>query len=354
MRFAADGKATVLFGGQWGSEGKGAIAAWLALQTPFTIATTNAGAQAGHTSIHLGEKFVAFHLPTVAVYQKDCLAYVNAGSIIDVDVLLDEVKKADIGDRLRIHPRAAIITPECQEAERAADASTTRIASTQKGVGEAFARKIRRSGKVAADEPRLARWIEEIDLNSQMDAGARVVVEVPQGFSLSLNASPFYPYTTSRDCGVAQGLSDAGIHPKFLDQSIMVIRTLPIRVGNIVGENGETLGTSGGHFDDHAETSFEALGVPAERTTVTKRIRRIFGFSLDQVEHSIKANRPEIIALTFVNYLNNRAEVERLVDAIEAIYHKLRLAPPRWIFEWGPTTREASPHLPYSEEIWRK
>lgn len=358
MRFASPGKAAVLFGGQFGSEGKGAIAAWIARNELFDIATSNAGAQAGHTSIVGDQKFIAFHFPTIAVWQ-DCLAYLNAGTIIDERVLLDEIERAEalgvgsgIKRRLRIHPNAAVITDANREAEGQTEAGTTRIASTQKGVGAALAAKIRREGKTARDCEALAPYIGEVDLNDHLSNWAKVAVEVPQGFSLSLNASGFYPYTTSRDCGVAQGLADAGIHASFLGTTVMVVRTYPIRVGNIV-KDGETLGTSGNVFPDQREISFGDIGQPEERTTVTGRVRRIFTWSDRQMAQSIRANRPDVVALTFINYCTRREAMD-IVARIEDIYFVLRMAPPKFIFEWGPSVRECGESMPSSPEAWRK
>ena len=51
--FCVPGKASFMLGGQWGSEGKGAAAAWTASALDragrrFDVVTTNAGCQSGH------------------------------------------------------------------------------------------------------------------------------------------------------------------------------------------------------------------------------------------------------------------------------------------------------------------
>ena len=63
---------------------------------------------------------------------------------------------------------------------------------------------------------------------------------------------------------------------------MMSLRTFPIRVGNIVDADGKELGNSGPFHPDSVETTFAALGVPEELTTVTKRVRRIASFSQQQ------------------------------------------------------------------------
>ena len=68
--FMRHGKASVIVGGQFGSEAKGLAAAMVAKHDLLIsksnrsfISTTNAGAQAGHTTVlEDGRKFVCYHL----------------------------------------------------------------------------------------------------------------------------------------------------------------------------------------------------------------------------------------------------------------------------------------------------
>lgn len=351
------GKATFVIGGQWGSEGKGAacaaIAAKLAQQgEAFDVITTNAGAQAGHTSVHNGETKVAFHLPTAALIASKAVyvagvprrlaaplyVYLNAGSIIDPAVLLREIAESGLNeDRIFIHPNAAIITEECKEAEGRADSAQTKIASTRKGVGEALSRKVLRSGLIARDYAPLRKFVKALDLNWYLNIGMSVLVEVPQGISLSVD-SQFYPYTTSRNCTVGQAMADAGVHPIFYGASVLVLRTFPIRVGNIV-EDGKVLGHSGYWFGDQQETSWDDLGKQAEITTVTKRIRRVFTFSAEQADIAIRLTRPDIVYLTFCDYTKNGDnQLEEITAAIMKSALNVGMKPPTILYQYGPST----------------
>jgi hypothetical protein len=78
----------------------------------------------------------------------------------------------------------------------------------------------------------------------------------------------------------------------------MAARTYPIRVGNVDGHS------SGDWYPDQEETSWGALGVDAERTTVTNRIRRVATFSFEQLEDAITANEPDFLFMNFMNYLS--------------------------------------------------
>lgn len=313
--WAQTGKASFLVGGQFGSEGKGLAAAWLAEKScsSVDIATTNAGAQAGHTTKYAdGRSFVCYHLPTVGVVRKEALCYINAGSIVDPPNLLAEVEACGVDkERVIIHPNAAVISQENRDEERAAGSSTTRLASTQKGVGSALSGKVMRRAKLAGDDEMLNDTfkIGSINLNEQMADGATVTVEVPQGFSLSINHGGFYPYCTSRDCWMGSGMNDAGIHPAYLGHTAMVVRTYPIRVGSVYNEQGELLGSSGPFYADSTELQWSQNfpRIVPERTTVTKRVRRIATWSAEQYRDALSFNRPEFVILNFVNYLRERS-----------------------------------------------
>lgn len=347
MQWSQRGKASVIVGGQFGSEGKGGIAAWLATQGGFDIATTNAGAQAGHTTRYAdGRKFVCFHLPTTGVVQRDfgCASYINAGSIVDTHAFLMELSDCDMLDaNVYLHPNAAVISLENKETECAAASSTSKISSTQKGVGAAISDKIMRRSKIAADYDDLGDFIKKIDLNERLVKGDAVVVEVPQGTGLSLNHSGFYPYTTSRDCWVGSGLQDAGIHPSFLGPVCMVVRTFPIRVGNLTNEFGEQIGTSGPFFSECKELNWEVdfPGIEPERTTVTKRVRRIASWSHNQYEQALMLNHPTIVALTFCDYLKSADAFLTLVNNMEWRETKCGLTV-QHVYAFGPCVEDVT------------
>lgn len=352
--FMVPGKASLILGGQWGSEGKGAAAAFVAATLmehgrTFDIITTNAGAQAGHTSLYNGKKRVAYHLPTAALIVNDGasklrrsqpVVYLNAGSIIDPVVLQHEIDDSGLDpDRIFIHPNAAVITPECKEAEARNDSAQTKIASTRKGVGEALSRKVLRSGLIARDYEPFKPMIRRMDLSTYMHkAKQSVLIEVPQGASLSVNGK-FWPNCTSRDCTVGQALNDAGIHPSFIGPTMLVLRTFPIRVGNIV-EGGKQLGHSGGVYPDQVEITWDKIGVQAEITTVTGRVRRVFTFSRQQLIDSLTMARPTHVHVTFCDYLNGD-DAEKLSRMIAAAANYLTLSPPQLTYQYGPSTDDA-------------
>jgi adenylosuccinate synthase len=136
-----------------------------------------------------------------------------------------------------------------------------------------------------------------------------VLLEGTQGTGLSLTTG-YFPYVTSRNTTVAGLCADAGIAPQRVDRTILVIRTFPIRVA----------GNSGPFAPGSFETSWEFLGVDPEsqRTSVTKLIRRVASFSMQQVVEAVNLNGATEIALTFCDYLDPDGRgVDAVVDSIE-------------------------------------
>lgn len=368
--FIQPGKASVIVGGQFGSEAKGMAAAVVASHIPHNfiktveggapsswwgkhmVCTTNAGAQAGHTTVlDEGKKFVCYHLPTIGVLCPWSTIYLNAGSIIDLTLLNDEVNNVaqitgeplhQLRRRILIHPNAAIITKEARERE--AKGATAHLGSTMKGVGAAQAAKIMRNPNAVAGYDiwhdtikGMGMTVCSINLNKAMAKDNIVTVEIPQGTGLSINAASFYPKCTSRDCWVGQGFTDAGIHPSFLGPVMMVTRTFPIRVGHIYDDAGMLIGHSGPFYSDSQELDWEVdfPGLVPERTTVTKRVRRIATWSEGQYEDAIRLNRPDIVMHTFTNYFKDVDAFNDYAARVDGVHDVVGINPTS-MWSWGP------------------
>jgi adenylosuccinate synthase len=154
------------------------------------------------------------------------------------------------------------------------------------------------------------------------------LIEGAQGHDLSID-SQFYPFTTSRNCWVGQALADTWAYPDDLRNVYMVIRTYPIRVA----------GNSGGCWPDQHETSWSDLGVKPEITTVTKKIRRVFTFSMQQVIQSVMVNRPTHLAISHMDYLpasDRETFVNRLAGELYSKVGRL----PKLILGFGPDIKD--------------
>lgn len=178
----------------------------------------------------------------------------------------------------------------------------TSIASTGQGSGAAQARRITgrhaHGLKLAKDIPELRPYVGDGEPHRgatlhQLEIAyfqrKLILLEGTQGSGLSIFHG-VYPYVTSRDTNVGGCLAEAGISPNRIRRTLMVVRPTPIRVGNPDGVEDSTSGPL------KHEVSFEevakAAGLDAvevkgyERTSTTKRARRVSWFEWDQFRMS--------------------------------------------------------------------
>lgn len=342
--------AYVLVDGQFGSTGKGLLAAYIALQMDNRVnkITTNAGPNSGHTAYYdrspgKRDKVMTQQVPVASVFLDEMRqeapnsvssfdTIINAGAVIDAEILLDELEhfmQAD-GNRVLIHPSAALITNQAW----ATDQQTLRkIAGTGKGVGPAMAQKIMRTyGKEGMASHTFAPFLREgyKSWDNLWDWNKDVVfVETAQGFSLGLNSARFYPHVTSRECTVGQALADARIPAQMLKKVVATFRTFPIRVGN-------TEASSGDWYPDQEETTWEALGLTPEFTTVTKRVRRVATWSWTQFRECLQTNRPDVLFLNFANYLSLQNLSAHIYDMKLAYRQEMGHDPEAFLVGKGP------------------
>ena len=292
---------SVVVGGQFGSEGKGKVAHWLAKTENASIVVRVGGSNSGHTVIDDDNNRQVFrHLPTACLLPNPMLV-IGPGSYIDVPVLLKEIENVHLGvSRLIISPHAVVISDAHKQAECEWDLPG-RIGSTGSGTGAAVIERARRLGQagLASDDPRLQAFLGDTTayMRAALRKGARIVIEGTQGFGLSVLHSPDYPYTTSRDTTAAAFVSDAGLSPLDVDQVILVIRAFPIRVAGCSGPLPN-------------ETTWDAIAKNRggqdirEHTTVTGKVRRVAYFDPEVVRAAIKVNSPTAIALNHLDYLD--------------------------------------------------
>lgn len=298
--------AWIVFGGQAGSEGKGAIAGYLARKHEWGAAICTFMTNAGHTFVDGDEEVVVQQLPMAIVSPSVEHLLIGPGSAITLPQLEKEIeaydRDYDVVRRLRIHPRAMIIEDIDQAWE---EENLQYIASTAKGCGSALARKVRRSQnvKMARDVEWLAPFIADTTMiaNDVIDNADRLLVEQAQGFDLDLNHGVSYPYCTSRGTTPMQIMADIGVDGRLVMRSIAVVRSHPIRVGDV---EGGTSGPYGSEETDWDKISAQAGKDVEEITTVTKRVRRVFEPDYDRLSVMSQIARPTDIAFTFADYVD--------------------------------------------------
>lgn len=336
---------------QYGSTGKGLIAGYLAKYRlkPDTVVTAWAP-NAGHTFIDSdGRKFVHRMLANGIVSPNIRNVLIGPGSAVDLDVLYTEITSCeDLLQSVNIlmHEHAAIVSKAHRDKE---DGTMTKIGSTKKGTGAAVIQKIERDpdnmnvAKAMYDKFPHPVWdkvrvVTRQEYAEVLDSSSRILVEGAQGFSLGMN-SGFYPYTTSRECTPGQIMVDCAIPHDRLFKVIGTMRTFPIRVANRYDSEGRQIGWSGPCYDDQREMQWSELGIEPELTTVTKLPRRVFTFSEQQTVEAMRACRPDVVFLNFVNYLKTPEEVSYMS-------HLINLLAGKPVVKWhghGPSVSDIRP-----------
>ena len=215
--------------------------------TRAVVARFAGGNNAGHTVVNDQGKF-SFHLIPCGVFRPRALNVIGNGVVVDPDVLLEEIddlktRGIDLSERIVVSERAHLIMPYHvtldELAEKARGAS--RIGTTGKGIGPAYADKAARTGVRAADlldiealMPRLEGILEHVNavvtkiyggealefeyvfdkcrgwaerlapyigpaekiVNQALAAGENVLLEGAQGVLLDLDHGT-YPFVTS-------------------------------------------------------------------------------------------------------------------------------------------------------------
>jgi adenylosuccinate synthase len=333
---------TILVGGQWGDEGKGKIIDLLSEKAGMVI-RSQGGNNAGHTVVNAGQEF-RFHLIPSGILYPNATCVIGNGVVLDPRVLLEEmelVQSRGISiDRLVISDRAHLIMPwhpildKLEEEQRGDD----RLGTTWRGIGPAYADKIRRIGFRAGDllKPRfldkkltfvlgkiknpileelyhvapldrqqildeytsygerLGRYIKDLFpiVQEALTRKERILLEGAQGSMLDLDFGT-YPYVTSSSPTAGGALTGSGIPPTAVDLTMGVFKAYTTRVG---------YGPMPTELRDELGEQMRQVGV--EYGTTTGRARRVGWFDAVVARYSVALNGIGSIALTKLDVLD--------------------------------------------------
>jgi adenylosuccinate synthase len=324
----------VLVGGAFGSEGKGHIAWYLARE--YDVLVRVGGPNAGHTVLFPGTfengkqaTYIFHQLPSGTQAATRAAIVIGPGATIWLPQLLQEISECKVDPRrISVDPQAMII----EEWDRNFESELRReIASTAQGGGMAAARRIMRNYLGGPEVPRvkLARDTSELEglvrparevLDDAFALGKSVLLEGTQGTGLSLYHG-YYPYVTSRDTTASGTMGEAGVPPGRVRRVVMVTRTYPIRVQD-PDEKGKTSGPMS--LPISWEIIAERSGLPldaildAEKTSTTKRQRRVAEFDWALFRQACSLNAPTDIALTFADYISAENQKARRFEQLTA------------------------------------
>jgi adenylosuccinate synthase len=340
-------KGVVVVGVQWGDEGKGKVVDALAHHFDI-VARYQGGANAGHTVVIGGKKFVLQLLPS-GILRPGKTAVIGNGVVVDPEALLKEVAAIEqagitVGDRLRVSDRAHLILPYHRAQEAAAERArgVGKIGTTSKGIGPTYEDKAGRRGlrasdlrneetfrqkcgEVLAEKNRLvaalfpgaplpddgmiapylaqarslAPYLTDVStfLNDSMDAGKRVLFEGAQGTMLDLDQGT-YPFVTSSSAAAGGACTGTGVGPTRIGAVGGVSIAYATRVGSgpfpseaSEGE-GEKLRQRGGEYG-----------------AVTGRPRRCGWFDIAAARYAVRLNGLSALVITKLDILDHLAEI---------------------------------------------
>ncbi len=340
-------KSIVVVGAQWGDEGKGKVVDALAEHFDI-VARYQGGANAGHTVVVDGRKFILQLIPT-GILRPGKTAVIGNGAVVDPEALLEELEAIEkagvrVGNRLLVSDRAHLILPYHRTHEVAAEQArgVGKIGTTAKGIGPSYEDKAgrrglracdlrnserfrRKCGEVWAEKNRLAsamfstasldsgeaveRYIETARritpyltdvsayLNAEMDRGKRVLFEGAQGTLLDLDHGT-YPFVTSSSGAAGGACTGTGVGPTRIGAVVGVSKAYATRVGSgpfpteVSGPEGEKLRERGGEYG-----------------AVTGRPRRCGWFDVPAARYSARLNHLSALVITKLDILDHLAEI---------------------------------------------
>jgi adenylosuccinate synthase len=294
--------AIVLLGAQWGDEGKGKATDLLGDKVKYVV-RYQGGNNAGHTVV-IGKEKYALHLLPSGILTPSCIPIIGNGVVIDPAVLLEEIRglneRGVDTSKLKISTNAHLITPYHRTIDKVSERflGKSKIGTTGRGIGPAYADKINRIGIRIQDlfDPSILRQklegalrdknqvlikvfnrkgIEVDDvlneylgyaeilkpyvtdtsllLNQALDKGEVVLLEGSQGTLLDVDHGT-YPFVTSSNPTAGGASTGSGIGPTKISRVIGIVKAYTTRVGSgpfpteLFDEDGEKLRSIGGEF----------------------------------------------------------------------------------------------------------
>lgn len=293
---------TVLFGAQWGDEGKGKIIDVLTAQADWVV-RYQGGNNAGHT-VEIGEEKYVLHLIPSGILHHDKKCIIGNGVVVDIVALLEELdglraRGISPEGRLFLSDRAHLVFPYHRNLDEVREGrlqAGDKIGTTKRGIGPCYGDKASRIGLRMCDLLRddfkelLAASIERqnlvltamggtaLDVNSvvqqyvdaaeqvkpfiadcmlllheAMQKNEPVLFEGAQGTMLDIDHGT-YPFVTSSNATAGGACAGAAIPPNRMDHVVGVVKAYTTRVGEgpfpteLHDETGEFLRKEGNEF----------------------------------------------------------------------------------------------------------
>jgi len=292
--------AIVLLGAQWGDEGKGKATDLLGDRVDYVV-RYQGGNNAGHTVV-IGDQKYALHLLPSGILSPNVIPVIGNGVVIDPTVLLTEIKglneRGIDTSKLKISTNAHLITPYHRTIDKVSERflGKSKIGTTGRGIGPAYADKINRIGIRVQDlfDPSILKQkieaalhdknqilikvfnrkgitVDEVMdeylgyaqilkpyvadtallLDQALKSGKHVLLEGSQGTLLDVDHGT-YPFVTSSNPTAGGASTGSGIGPTKITRVIGILKAYTTRVGSgpfpteLFDEDGEALRKIGG------------------------------------------------------------------------------------------------------------
>ena len=300
--------AQIIVGSQWGDEGKGLISAYITKRDQAAIvarAGVGPNAEHGYFLTEQGPYIKTNQLPLGWILNPESKIRIGSGVAVNPELLLEEIGKFGLEERVLVDYRCPIITKNHIEAERKSKGMQA-IGSTFSGSGFCRADFILRRTQQAQDVPELKPFLTDVSKEVNRTAEKEiVVVESSQGTWLSLALSPDYPNTTSDNVTAMAAGDDVGLNWQKIKEVIMVVKTLPTREGQ------GSLWT-----EELTQEEMASRGV-VEYSSIGGAIRRKgSAINWEMLAYATELNGATQIALTFCEHYDPKVKNVKTVDGI--------------------------------------
>lgn len=332
---------TVVVGTQWGDEGKAKVIDLLA-GTHSHVVRYQGGHNAGHTVV-VGNQRYALQLVPSGVLYETVVPVIGNGVVVDLPTLFAEIDTLESRGvsckRLRVSTLAHLIFPWHQRHDAMSEAlrGDAKLGTTLKGIGPAYADKVKRIGVRAGEvrdrerfrvavkeratqenalfaslgEPlmdvdavvaqydeyaqRLLAYLDDTVnmLHGALERGANILLEGAQATFLDIDHGT-YPFVTSSNPTAGGACAGSGIGPRDISRVVGIAKAYTTRVG-------------AGPFptEVHGELGDRIVEIGHEFGTVTGRRRRPGWLDLVMLRHAVRVNSLTDIALTKLDVLDD-------------------------------------------------
>jgi len=335
------GRVHIVTGSQYGDEGKAKMTDAIAnLNKDITdVIRTSGGANAGHTVVVNGKKFVYNILPSAALISRINL-HLGSGMFIDIEQLANEIKNAESNGvsltyRVNLSTKASVVLPIFKVIDEKLDIALG-IGTTKRGIGIAAAMKAYRSGIRVQDlfsdttdvVKRLVATLNSFDIiddienviqseihntRSLLDEltdnckvlldynhektihdiiyhndDRELLIEGAQGVMIDTTFGN-YPYVTSSSTTVAGLFAQLGVLPyDMIGENIGVFKPYLTRVGN---------GDFPTEYDGESTIANDLTSMGNEFGATTGRQRRVGYLNMDELIRAVEINGYNVLAM---------------------------------------------------------